>query len=80
MSEPKDQTTVTPHSQQPLVTRTYPSTEELEKVILSSADAQKQWGKVPLSDRITIANKFIVSAAIRLLPLVIFNLPYRLRG
>ena len=44
----------------PLVTRTYPSTEELEKVILSSAVAQKQWANVPLSDRITIANQFVV--------------------
>ncbi|KAF9782526.1 succinate semialdehyde dehydrogenase [Thelephora terrestris] len=59
MSDPKDQTTITPHNQQPLVTRTYPSTEVLEKVILCSADAQKQWAKVPLSDRITIANKFV---------------------
>ena len=64
MLDPKDQTTVIPHSQQPLVTRAYPSTEDLEKVILSSADAQKQWAKVPLSDRIAIANKFVVSAAV----------------
>ena len=61
MLDPKDQTTITPHNQQPLVTRTYPSPQELENVILSSADAQKQWAKVPLSDRITIANKFVVS-------------------
>ncbi|KAF9650369.1 aldehyde dehydrogenase [Thelephora ganbajun] len=59
MSDPKDQTTIIPHSQQPLVTRAYPNTEELEKIILSSADAQKQWAKVPLSGRITIANKFV---------------------
>lgn len=66
MSDPKDQTTIIPHNQQPLVTRTYPTVEELEKVILSSVDAQKQWAKVPLSSRIAIANKFIVSAATRL--------------
>jgi hypothetical protein len=61
MSDSKDQTTIIPHSQQPLVTRTYPSAEELGRVILSSADAQKKWAKVPLSDRIAIANKFVVS-------------------
>ena len=66
MSDPKDQTTIVPHNQQPLVTRAYPSTQELEKVILYSADAQKQWAKVPLSERIAIANKFVVSVAVRL--------------
>jgi len=75
MSDPKDQTTIIPHNQQPLVTRTYPSTQELEKVILYSADAQKQWAKVPLSDRITIANKFIVSAAIHLSSFLMSNVP-----
>jgi hypothetical protein len=63
MSDPKDQTTIIPHSQVPLVTRTYPSREELEKVILSSADAQKRWAKVPLPDRITIASQFVVRLA-----------------
>jgi hypothetical protein len=61
MSDPKDQTTIIPHNQQPLVTRTYPSIEELEKIIVSSAAAQKEWAKVPLSDRIAIANGFVVS-------------------
>lgn len=75
MSDPKDQTTIIPHNQQPLVTRTYPSIPELEKAILSSADAQKQWAKVPLSDRVAIANKFVVSAAIRLSPFPIPNMP-----
>jgi len=80
MSDPKVQTTIIPHNQQPLVTRTYPSTEELEEVILSSASAQKQWAKLPLSDRIAIANRFVVSAAIRLPSLVILNLPAILQG
>lgn len=66
MSDPKDQTTIIPHNQQPLVTRTYPSIQELEKVILSSADGQKHWAKVPLEDRITIANRFVVCVALRL--------------
>ena len=66
MSDPKGQTTIIPHNQQPLVTRTYPSVQELEKVILSSADGQKHWVKVPLEDRITIANKFVVCVVLRL--------------
>jgi hypothetical protein len=75
MSDPKGQTTITPHNQQPLVTRTYPSTQDLEKVILCSADAQKQWAKVPLSDRIAIANKFVVSAAMCLSPFLMPSVP-----
>lgn len=76
MSDPKDQTTIIPHSQIPLVTRTYPSAEELEKVILSAADAQKQWAKVSLSDRITIANRFVVRLAqIHLQSFRVLNLP-----
>ena len=42
---------------------------------MHSADAQKQWAKVPLSDRIAIANKFVVSAEIRLSPFLIPNAP-----
>ena len=80
MSDPKDQTTIVPHSQQPLVTRTYPSIEELEKVVLSSADAQKQWAKVPLSTRLTIANKFVVSAVVCLPPPAVPNVLYRFQG
>ena len=75
MSDPKDQTTIIPHSQRPLVTRTYPSTEELEKVIVSSAGAQKQWAKVPLSARVIIANKFVVSAVVCFPPPAIPNVP-----
>ena len=80
MSDPKDQTTIIPHSQQPLVTRTYPSVEELEKVILSSADAQKQWAKVPLSSRVAIANKFVVSEVIRLPSPAVPNVYHHFRG
>ena len=77
MSDPKDQTTITPHSQQPLVTRTYPSPQELEEVILSSVDAQKQWVKVPLSDRIAIANKFVVSTPTHPPSFSMLNMPRR---
>ena len=77
MSDLKDQTTVIPHTQQPLVTRTYPTVEELKEVILSSAGAQKQWAKVPLLGRIAIVNKFVVSAATRLSSLAVLNAPCR---
>ena len=80
MADPKDQTTIIPHSQQPLVTRAYPSTDELEKVILSSSDAQKKWAKVPLMDRIAIANKFVVSAPVRFPSRGMLSLSYGPQG
>ncbi|TFY51931.1 hypothetical protein EVJ58_g10302 [Rhodofomes roseus] len=59
MSSPTSQTTISPHNQQPLVTRTYPSEAELNDVIEHSEAAQKQWARVPLKERITIAAKFM---------------------
>ncbi len=54
------QTTIIPHSQQPLVTRTYPSEQELDGFITIASKAQKTWSKVPLKERIAIGYKFIV--------------------
>jgi len=54
------QTTIIPHSQEPYVTRTYPSAEELDKLIQSAVIAQKAWNTISLQDRIAIARKFIV--------------------
>ena len=54
------QTTIIPHSQQPLVSRTYPTEAELDATIQRAADAQKQWAKVPLKERIQIGRKFMV--------------------
>lgn len=54
------QTTISPHNQKPLVTRAYPSQQELDAAIKASANAQKEWAKVPLKDRIQIGNRFIV--------------------
>ena len=59
--DPSSQTTITPHNQQPLVTRTYPSEEELDGVIARATLAQKAWARVPLKDRIAIGTKFLVS-------------------
>ncbi|KAG8843280.1 hypothetical protein FRB96_004211 [Tulasnella sp. 330] len=53
------QTTISPHTLAPLVTRQYPSIQELDKIIQAVADAQKEWQKVSLNERITIAEKFI---------------------
>ncbi|KIK66626.1 hypothetical protein GYMLUDRAFT_37783 [Collybiopsis luxurians FD-317 M1] len=59
MSQPTSQTTITPHNQQPLITRHYPSESELDATIAKVAEAQKSWAKVPLDERIKIGYKFI---------------------
>ncbi|OCH84860.1 aldehyde dehydrogenase [Obba rivulosa] len=59
MSTPETQTTISPHNQQPLVTRTYPSERDLDDAIRRSAVAQNEWARVPLQDRIAIGRKFI---------------------
>lgn len=61
MSDPRIQTTIIPHTQKPLVTRTYPTNSELDAIIQSADEAQKKWAAVPLSERIAIGYKFIVS-------------------
>ncbi|GJE94023.1 succinate semialdehyde dehydrogenase [Phanerochaete sordida] len=53
------QTTITPHSQKPLVERTYPSEAELDATIQRAAEGQKQWAKVSLQERIQIGRKFM---------------------
>ncbi|KAF8634813.1 hypothetical protein AX17_004065 [Amanita inopinata Kibby_2008] len=53
------QTTITPHSQQPLVTRTYPSQSEINSIIDNASTAQKSWSKVALADRIAISRRFM---------------------
>ncbi|KAF9004628.1 succinate semialdehyde dehydrogenase [Cyathus striatus] len=53
------QTTIIPHSQKPLITRAYPSPEDLEGIINKAAASQKSWSKVPLAERIAIGFRFI---------------------
>ncbi|KAF8220058.1 ALDH-like protein, partial [Tricholoma matsutake] len=53
------QTTIIPHTQKPLVSRTYPSQSELEFAIQNASKAQKIWRNVPLKDRVDISCKFI---------------------
>ncbi|KAH9064100.1 succinate semialdehyde dehydrogenase [Lactarius vividus] len=59
MASPSSQTTITPHSQTPLVTRTYVSQSELDDIVKRSSEAQKAWARVPLKDRLAIATKFV---------------------
>jgi acyl-CoA reductase-like NAD-dependent aldehyde dehydrogenase len=54
------QTTITPHNQTALVTRTYVSQSELDDIVKRSSEAQKAWARVPLKDRLGIATKFVV--------------------
>lgn len=59
MASPTSQTTITPHNQTPLVTRTYASQSELDDIVKRSSEAQKAWARVPLKDRLAIATKFV---------------------
>ncbi len=54
------QTTITPHNQQPFVTRNYPSQSELDTIIRRSSLAQNAWARVPLKDRLATGTKFLV--------------------
>jgi acyl-CoA reductase-like NAD-dependent aldehyde dehydrogenase len=54
------QTTITPHNQNPFVTRTYPSENELDKLIANAVIAQKAWSAVSVEDRVTVGKKFMV--------------------
>ncbi|KAF8067591.1 succinate semialdehyde dehydrogenase [Lyophyllum atratum] len=56
---PEIQTTIIPHSQQPYVSREYPSVLELDTAIRNAAEKQKAWAAVPLKERIAIGRKFI---------------------
>lgn len=54
------QTTISPHSQKPLVSRSYPSQSDLDVAIQNASKAQKLWRKVPLEERVDIGRKFMV--------------------
>ncbi|KAI0643224.1 NAD-aldehyde dehydrogenase [Trametes meyenii] len=58
-ADPSSQTTLIPHSQEPLVIRTYPSESQLEKSIQYAAAAQEKWARVPLGQRIAIGRRFV---------------------
>jgi acyl-CoA reductase-like NAD-dependent aldehyde dehydrogenase len=57
------QTTISPHTQKPLVSRAYLSQSELDSAIQNASRAQKVWRKVPLEDRVDISRKFVVRSS-----------------
>ncbi|KAJ8073530.1 hypothetical protein PM082_011806 [Marasmius tenuissimus] len=56
---PDVQTTITPHNQEPYVSRTYPTEAELDGYLKKAQVAQASWSKVPLKDRVAIGRKFM---------------------
>lgn len=54
------QTTISPYTQEPVCTRPLLSPPELDSVIAQAVKAQKGWRKVPLEQRIAIAEKWMV--------------------
>ncbi|ORY34867.1 putative aldehyde dehydrogenase [Naematelia encephala] len=54
------QTTISPYTQKPLLTRPLLSDTELDGVISESLKAQKSWKKVTLDERIAVAEKWLV--------------------
>ncbi|KAH8927563.1 succinate semialdehyde dehydrogenase [Atractiella rhizophila] len=59
MSAVKEQVTISPVSQQPVFKIPYTSATEIESVIKRSIAAQKKWRKVPLEERIKLANRIV---------------------
>ncbi len=55
------QTTISPHNQQPLVSRTYPGESDLDAIINKAHAAQKSWSKFSVKDRVTIGRRFMVN-------------------
>lgn len=60
MAPTTSQTTIIPHTQKALVTRTHPSVSELDSIIERAAAAQAEWKNVSLQERIAIGRKFMV--------------------
>jgi acyl-CoA reductase-like NAD-dependent aldehyde dehydrogenase len=61
MSKVNIQTTISPFTQEAVCTRPLLSESELDNVVAAAVKAQKSWKKVPLDDRIAIAEKWVVS-------------------
>ncbi|KAF9242795.1 Aldehyde/histidinol dehydrogenase [Melanogaster broomeanus] len=59
MASAHTQTTITPHNQEPFVTRIYPNESELDVKIQNAALAQTEWKKRSLKQRIEIGHKFV---------------------
>ncbi|KAG9312587.1 Aldehyde/histidinol dehydrogenase [Chiua virens] len=59
MPNVQTQTTTVPHTQEPYVTRTYPTEDELNDKLQCAALAQITWRQRPLKHRIEVGNKFV---------------------
>ncbi|KAH7923587.1 ALDH-like protein [Leucogyrophana mollusca] len=59
LSDPRSQATISPHNQRLLVSRKYPTEGDLDQVIQRSVQAQKDWRRFPLQDRIAISEKLL---------------------
>jgi delta 1-pyrroline-5-carboxylate dehydrogenase len=57
------QTTISPYTQQPILTRPLLSDQELDNAIGEAVKAGKGWKKVPVEERIAIAEKWLVSSS-----------------
>lgn len=57
---PQIQTTISPIDQQPVLTRPLLTDDQLDHVIAESVRAYKGWRKVPLDERLAIAEKWMV--------------------
>jgi acyl-CoA reductase-like NAD-dependent aldehyde dehydrogenase len=65
MTKVNIQTTIGPYTQEPVCTRPLLSAQELDNVIAQAVKAQKAWRKVPLDERIAIAEKWVVSTLVK---------------
>ncbi|OAX41773.1 ALDH-like protein [Rhizopogon vinicolor AM-OR11-026] len=53
------QTTISPHTGHPYHLETYPASSDLNRIIESATQSQKEWMRTTLDDRITKGRKFI---------------------
>jgi acyl-CoA reductase-like NAD-dependent aldehyde dehydrogenase len=56
---PQIQTTISPYTQKPVLTRPLLSKDQLEAAVADAVKVQKTWRKVSLDDRIAIAEKWV---------------------
>jgi acyl-CoA reductase-like NAD-dependent aldehyde dehydrogenase len=61
------QETISPHDQRiiPGTKKIYPSEEEIDRIVIKAAEAQRKWRKVPVSERVKIGKRFAVCIASR---------------
>jgi len=60
----KVQTTISPYTQQPILTRPLLSDTELDNVVANAVKASKAWKKTTVDERIAIAEKWLVSVTL----------------